>query len=356
MSLHQKIPQTKTLWVMEIVVVIALLLFTHNAFAVVRYPSVASLGVGDIKSTHIKDGEIVNADINANALISSSKITFRKYTGTASTTWALVMDYLASIATTSGNFIYSNGAGWVGCSGEACRYLMGLGTMSTQMSTSVSITGGTVTTTSPILTGSGGTGKNWGNATQGGVPYVNATGTITMLSPGTAGQSLTTAGPFADPYWTTPGAIVKGSFSAASSSPAFVNDTEKSVTSDADTLLKRITLGQNLSSFTLSFSLKSGTQGQATYCGIGKNGVKSQTIYSYTSNNYYNATSSVDLTGYVSGDTVEVWGWASGAGITAYCKNMRIMGQQPIDTISGITMVSTVYVEPDAISATITDP
>ena len=74
MSLRQKIPQTKKLWAIEIAVVIALLLFAQNAFAVVRYPSVASLGVGDIKSSHIKDGEIVNADISTAALISSGKI------------------------------------------------------------------------------------------------------------------------------------------------------------------------------------------------------------------------------------------------------------------------------------------
>ena len=161
--------------------------FRYYAQGIVRYPSVASLGTGDIKTSHIQDGTILDEDVNASAAILSDKITYSGDTATSTQEWGHILDYIASIATTSDNFIYADGSGWVACSGAICRTLLGLGTLSTQNSTNTSITGGSITGITDLTTADGGTGQSWNAVAQGNIPYFSATGTAAVLAPGTSG-------------------------------------------------------------------------------------------------------------------------------------------------------------------------
>jgi uncharacterized LabA/DUF88 family protein len=52
-----------------------------------------------------------------------------------------------------------------------------------------------------IATQYGGTGQNWSAIAQGSIPYFSATGTMSALAPGTAGQALLSGGAGANPYW-----------------------------------------------------------------------------------------------------------------------------------------------------------
>ena len=52
----------------------AILAFSYSVNALVYYPPIASVGAGDVTSTHILDGTLLNADINASAAIDFSKI------------------------------------------------------------------------------------------------------------------------------------------------------------------------------------------------------------------------------------------------------------------------------------------
>ena len=132
-----------------------------------------------ITSAKIADGAIVNADINASAAISLSKLE------NLTTARALVSDgsgdvsvsavtstevgYLdgvssaiqtqidakqasdadltaiGNLAKTDGNLIVGNGSTWVAESGATARTSLGLGTISTQASDNVSLTGGSIT-------------------------------------------------------------------------------------------------------------------------------------------------------------------------------------------------------------------
>jgi len=132
-----------------------------------------------ITSAKIADGAIVDADINASAAISLSKLE------NLTTARALVSDgsgdvsvsdvtstevgYLdgvssaiqtqidakqasdadltaiAALAKTDGNLIVGNGSTWVAESGATARTSLGLGTISTQASDNVSLTGGSIT-------------------------------------------------------------------------------------------------------------------------------------------------------------------------------------------------------------------
>jgi hypothetical protein len=66
---------------------------------------------------------------------------------------------IAGLSSTDGNFIVGNGSTWVVESGSTARTSLGLGTIATQASTAVSITGGSITnlTTFDGITIDGGT-------------------------------------------------------------------------------------------------------------------------------------------------------------------------------------------------------
>jgi len=67
---------------------------------------------------------------------------------------------IAALAVTDGNFIVGNGTAWVAESGATARTSLGLGSIATQASDSVSITGGSITGITDITVADGGTGAS----------------------------------------------------------------------------------------------------------------------------------------------------------------------------------------------------
>ena len=183
------------------VCVLTSLSFSFYAQGLVRYPSVASLGVGDIKSSHIRDATIVDADVNASAAILSDKITYSGDTATSTQNWGHILDYFASITTTTDNLIVSDGSGWIALTTSTLWAMMELGSMSYQNTTSTSITGGSISGITDLSLADGGTGQSLDSVAQGSVPYFNATGTLTTLAAGASGQVLKSGGAFANLSW-----------------------------------------------------------------------------------------------------------------------------------------------------------
>ena len=122
----------------------------------------AKIADSAITSAKINDGAIVNADINTSAAIDATKI----HDGTISNTEFGYLNGVSSniqtqldakgasnanltaigdLAKTDGNFIVGNGSTWVAENGSPARSSLGLGTISTQASSSVSISGGSIT-------------------------------------------------------------------------------------------------------------------------------------------------------------------------------------------------------------------
>ena len=67
---------------------------------------------------------------------------------------------LGGLAKTNGNFIVGNGTTWVAESGSTARTSLGLGSIATQNSSAVSITGGTITGITDLAVADGGTGSS----------------------------------------------------------------------------------------------------------------------------------------------------------------------------------------------------
>ena len=122
----------------------------------------AKIADSAITSAKINDGAIVNADINTSAAIDATKI----HDGTISNTEFGYLNGVSSniqtqldakgasnanltaigdLAKTDGNFIVGNGSTWVAENGSTARSSLGLGTISTQASNSVTISGGSIT-------------------------------------------------------------------------------------------------------------------------------------------------------------------------------------------------------------------
>jgi hypothetical protein len=70
------------------------------------------------------------------------------------------LNAIEGLAVTDGNFIVADGSTWTVESGATARTSLGLGTMATQASSSVSITGGTITGITDLAIADGGTGAS----------------------------------------------------------------------------------------------------------------------------------------------------------------------------------------------------
>tara|TARA_Y100001972_G_scaffold18030_1_gene20372 strand:+ start:826 stop:2901 length:2076 start_codon:yes stop_codon:yes gene_type:complete len=122
----------------------------------------AKIADSAITSAKINDGAIVDADINASAAIDASKIhdgtisntEFGHLNGVTSNIQSQLdareasnanLTAIGSLANTDGNFIVGSGSTWVAESGSTARVSLGLGTIATQSSSSVSISGGSIT-------------------------------------------------------------------------------------------------------------------------------------------------------------------------------------------------------------------
>ena len=122
----------------------------------------AKIADSAITSAKINDGAIVNADVNASAAIDATKIhdgtisntEFGYLNGVSSNIQTQIdakgasnanLTAIGDLAKTDGNFIVGNGSTWVAENGSTARSSLGLGTISTQASSSVSISGGSIT-------------------------------------------------------------------------------------------------------------------------------------------------------------------------------------------------------------------
>jgi len=73
---------------------------------------------------------------------------------------------------------------------------------------------------SPVITKYGGTGNDWSNIAQGGLPYFSGLGIMAALPAGNSGQVLVTEGSSANPKWTNLGSQLKAGKNITISSDA----------------------------------------------------------------------------------------------------------------------------------------
>jgi hypothetical protein len=134
---------------------------------------------------------------------------------------------IAGLAVTDGNIIVGDGTNWVAESGATARTSLGLGSIATQASNSVTITGGSITGITDLAVADGGTGQGSytdgelliGNSTGNtltkatltagtGISVTNGSGAITIASTGGGGFSNMEV--FTSPgTWTNPGNVEK---------------------------------------------------------------------------------------------------------------------------------------------------
>jgi hypothetical protein len=134
---------------------------------------------------------------------------------------------LGGLAKTDGNIIVGDGTTWVAESGATARTSLGLGSIATQASSAVTITGGSITGITDLAVADGGTGQGSytdgqlliGNTTGNtldkatitagtGISVTNGSGAITIASTGGGGfanmDAFTSTG-----TWTNPGSVTK---------------------------------------------------------------------------------------------------------------------------------------------------
>jgi hypothetical protein len=134
---------------------------------------------------------------------------------------------IAGLAVTDGNIIVGDGTNWVAENGATARTSLGLGSIATQASSSVTITGGSITGITDLAVADGGTGQGSytdgelliGNTTGNtltkatltagtGISVTNGSGAITIAS--TAGGGFSNMEVFTSPgTWTNPGTVEK---------------------------------------------------------------------------------------------------------------------------------------------------
>jgi len=122
----------------------------------------AKIADSQITTAKIADGAIVNADVNASAAIAATKIhdgsisntEFGFLNGVSSNIQDQIdakgasnanLTAIGNLAKTDGNIIVGNGSTWVAENGSTARVSLGIGTLATQASNSVSISGGSIT-------------------------------------------------------------------------------------------------------------------------------------------------------------------------------------------------------------------
>jgi hypothetical protein len=96
---------------------------------------------------------------------------------------------LGGLAKTDGNFIVGDGSTWVAESGATARTSLGLGSIATQASSAVTITGGSITGITDLAVADGGTGQ--GSYTDGQLLIGNTTGNTLTKATITAGSGIT---------------------------------------------------------------------------------------------------------------------------------------------------------------------
>lgn len=91
------------------------------------------------------------------------------------------LDDIAALAVTNGNFIVGDGVNWVAENGATARSSLGLGSIATQNSSSVSITGGSIAGITDLAVADGGTGASTASGARTNLG-VTATGSDTTYN------------------------------------------------------------------------------------------------------------------------------------------------------------------------------
>lgn len=147
-------------------------------------------GLADIAGLAVTDGNVIVG--NGSNWVAESGATARTSLGLTIGTdvqaWDADLDTLAGLAKTDSNFIVGNGTTWVVESGSTARTSLGLGSIATQASSSVAITGGSINgTTIGATTAAAGT---FTSITASGAASVGSLSSSGALS----GTSLTSTG------------------------------------------------------------------------------------------------------------------------------------------------------------------
>ena len=144
--------------------------------------NVDSVGAKTIKKKH--DQDLAAADIEQDQLVlvayKATEDVFQMLSQVASSELTTNLTAIDGLAVTDGNFIVGNGSTWVAESAATARTSLGLGSIATQASNSVSITGGSVTGITDVTVGDGGTGAS--TLTDGGLLLGSGTGAITPMA------------------------------------------------------------------------------------------------------------------------------------------------------------------------------
>lgn len=204
--------------------------------AIIVKPNTFSAGAVIIAAEHNSNfdtmydefnGNIHNANINASAAIADTKLaqltTAQKVnTSALVTTSGAIGDILYADTATS----YTRRA-----TGGATSFLAGGTTpsyrninLTSDATGKLPVANGGTGESLILPTANGGTGKDFSGSAQGGIPYISATGVVSILTAGTSGKLLETNGAGANPAW------VRGFSMSFEESATFSASTSVSVT------------------------------------------------------------------------------------------------------------------------------
>jgi microcystin-dependent protein len=87
---------------------------------------------------------------------------------------------VSEVAATDGNFMVGDGSSWVAESGATARTSLGLGSIATQASNNVTITGGSITGITDLAVADGGTGSSTASGARSNLGFDGASGAIVL--------------------------------------------------------------------------------------------------------------------------------------------------------------------------------
>jgi len=116
--------------------------------------------VGDLQALAAPAADrLLMYDFSGTAAVLATLSTGLTFSGTVLTLDS-DLQTISGLAKTDGNFIVGNGSAWVAESGSTARTSLGLGSIATQASSAVTITGGSITGITDLAVADGGTGSS----------------------------------------------------------------------------------------------------------------------------------------------------------------------------------------------------
>ena len=132
---------------------------TNLGLGTIATQSAASVAITGGSITGITDLAVADGGTGASTA-ANARTNLGLAIGTDVQAYDAELTAIAALAVTDGNFIVGNGTTWVAESGATARTSLGLGSIATQASSSVSITGGTITGITDLAVADGGTGAS----------------------------------------------------------------------------------------------------------------------------------------------------------------------------------------------------